>query len=251
MNDTSVFDDGHSHASSSSIARDSTASRVADLVRARIIDGELLPGAKLSQERVQEALGVSRSTLREALQLLIRERLLVHELSRGVFVRQLTMEDISDLYRVRRIVECAALQRIEAIRPAGLRALQTAIEDGQTAALGQQWGRVAAASIRFHEALVALAGSPRLDSLITEILAEFRLAYAYMHDTQTFHTRFLERHSAIADAVGSGDPELAASLLDTYLADAEQEVIANYRPLGGARSEPRGRGPVARSSDDP
>jgi len=204
-------------------------------VRARIIDGELLPGAKLSQERVQEALGVSRSTLREALQLLIRERLLVHEFGRGVFVRQLSMEDISDLYRVRRIVECAALQRIEIIRPAGLRAVQAAIEDGQAAVVEQQWGRVAAASIRFHEALVALAGSQRLNSLITEVLAEFRLAYAFMHDTQDFHTRFLKRHTHIADAVGSGNPELAASLLDAYLAEAEHEVIASFQPA--ARSK--------------
>jgi DNA-binding GntR family transcriptional regulator len=209
--------------------RDSTASRVADMVRARVIDGELLPGAKLSQERVQEALGVSRSTLREALQLLIRERLLVHHLGRGVFVRELSMADISDLYRVRRIVECAALQRIEVIHPTGLRALRAAIEDGRAAAAEQRWGHVAAASIRFHEALVALAGSERLDEMVREVLAEFRLAYAFMHDTQAFHARFLQRHTGIADAVGSGDLELAASLLDSYLADAEREVLASYR----------------------
>lgn len=219
--------------------QDSTASRVADTVRARIIDGELLPGAKLSQERVQEALGVSRSTLREALQMLIHERLLVHQLGRGVFVRQLSMADISDLYRVRRIVECAALQRIEVIRPTGLRALHIAIEDGQGAAAEQRWGHVASASIRFHKALVALAGSRRLDDLISEVLAEFRLAYAFMHDTQAFHARFLARHTGIAEAVGSGDLELAASLLDSYLADAEREVLASYRPQSSRRRRPR------------
>jgi DNA-binding GntR family transcriptional regulator len=220
---------------------DSTVSRVADTVRARIIDGDLLPGAKLSQERVQDALGVSRSTLREALQVLIRERLLDHELGRGVFVRQLTMADIADLYRVRRIVECAALQHIEVIRPAGLRALRAAIDEGRAAAAEQQWGQVAAASIRFHTALVALAGSPRLDALITGVLAEFRLAYAFMHDTQAFHAGFLERHAGIADAIGAGDPELAASLLDTYLADAEREVLASYRPQRArGRRRPRG-----------
>lgn len=222
----------------SDTARDSTASRVADGVRARIIDGDLLPGAKLSQERVQEALGVSRSTLREALQLLIRERLLVHELGRGVFVRELTSADISDLYRVRRIVECAAVQRIEVIRPAGLRALRVAIADGRAAAADQQWGRVAAASIRFHEALVALAGSRRLDDMITAVLAEFRLAYAFMDDPHVFHAGFLERHPPIADAIGAGDPERAAVLLDGYLADAEREVLARYRPRGPRRRRP-------------
>jgi len=218
------------------LVSESTASRVADSLRARIIDGDLPPGAKLSQERVQEALGVSRGTLREALQLLIRERLLVHELSRGVFVRQLSMRDISDLYRVRRIVECAAVRAVEVMRPEGLRRLRAAIEDGHAAADAGAWDRVAAASIRFHEALVALAGSRRLDSMVTQLLAEFRLAYAYMHDTQAFHVEFLHRHTAIAEAVRSGDLEAAADLLDTYLHDAEAAVLASYRPLRNRRT---------------
>jgi DNA-binding GntR family transcriptional regulator len=225
------FDDETLHAERAQLARNSTASRVADALRARIIDGDLLPGVKLSQERVQDALGVSRSTLREAFQLLIRERLLVHELSRGVFVRQLTMQDISDLYRVRRIVECAAVRSVEVMKPTGLRRLMAAIEDGHAAAEVQQWGQVAAASIRFHEALVALAGSQRLDSLVAEVLAEFRLAYAFMHDPQVFHAHFLERHTGIADAVRSGDLDGAADLLDAYLREAESQVLARYQPL--------------------
>jgi DNA-binding GntR family transcriptional regulator len=220
---------------------ESTASRVADSLRARIIDGDLPPGAKLSQERVQEALGVSRSTLREALQLLIRERLLVHQLSRGVFVRQLSMQDISDLYRVRRVVECAAVRAVEVMRPEGLRRLRAAIEDGHAAADAGEWEHVAAASIRFHEALVALAGSQRLDSMVTQLLAEFRLAYAYMRDTQAFHTEFLRRHTPIAEAVRSGDLEGAAELLDAYLRDAEAAVLAGYRPQPSARRTPARR----------
>lgn len=226
------FEDEQLRAAGSQLARESAASRVADVLRARIIDGDLLPGAKLSQERVQDALGVSRSTLREAFQLLIRERLLVHELSRGVFVRRLAPQDISDLYRVRRVMECAAVRAVEVMTPAGLRRVGAAIEDGQVAATAGSWGQVAAASIRFHEALVALAGSPRLDTLISEVLAEFRLAYAVMHDTQAFHQHFLERHSAIADATRTGDLERAASLLDVYLRDAEQQVLRSYHPSG-------------------
>ena len=224
--------------------RESAASRVADALRARIIDGELLPGAKLSQERVQDQFGVSRSTLREALQLLVRERLLVHELSRGVFVRRLTSDDISDLYRVRRITECAALRAVEVMSPAGLRRMMAAIEDGRAAAAAEEWGRVAAASIRFHEALVALAGSPRLDSVITQVLAEFRLAYAVMRDTQQFHTRFLARHTDIADAVRSGDLERAATVLDEYLRDAERQVLDSY----AASPQPASRKPPTRQT---
>ena len=210
------------------LVRDSAVTRVADALRTRIIEGELLPGAKLSQERVQDALGVSRGTLREALQVLVRERLLVHELSRGVFVRRLSLADVADLYAVRRVVECAALRSVTAMTPDGLRRLRAAIEDGQAAAAAGRWDLGAAARIRFHEGLVALAGSPRLDALVSGVLAEFRLAYGLMHDPQAFHVRFLGLHEDIARAVSDGDLERAAVLLEDYLREAERQVVAHY-----------------------
>ncbi|MDJ1136982.1 GntR family transcriptional regulator [Streptomyces iconiensis] len=205
-----------------------TASRVADELRAQIVAGELKPGTRLSEERVREAQGVSRSTLREAFQRLIRERLLVHELSRGVFVRQLSRRDVADLYEVRRIVECAAVRHIRTLTPSGLRRLAAAISEGRDAAAEQRWDAVAAASIRFHEALVALAGSERLSSMMAGVLAEFRLAYAHMGDTRVFHAAFLERNREIAEALRDGDIEDAATRLDTYLTDSEQALLNDY-----------------------
>lgn len=205
-----------------------TASRVADALRTQIVSGELKPGTRLSEERVREAHGVSRSTLREAYQRLIRERLLVHELSRGVFVRQLSQEDVSDLYAVRRIVECAAVRSIVSFSPAGLRRLSDAIADGVAAAEESRWDAVAAASIRFHEALVAMAGSKRLNEMMSRVLAEFRLAYAQMQDTQVFHAAYLERNQEIADTLRSGDVEKAAVLLETYLWDSEEALLSGY-----------------------
>jgi DNA-binding GntR family transcriptional regulator len=205
-----------------------TASRVADALRTQIVSGELKPGTRLSEERVREAHGVSRSTLREAYQRLIRERLLVHELSRGVFVRQLSQEDVSDLYAVRRIVECAAVRSIVSFSPAGLRRLADAIADGVSAAEESRWDAVAAASIRFHEALVAMAGSKRLNEMMSRVLAEFRLAYAQMRDTQVFHAAYLERNQEIADTLRSGDVEKAAVLLETYLWDSEEALLSGY-----------------------
>jgi DNA-binding GntR family transcriptional regulator len=204
------------------------ASRVADSLRAQINSGELAPGQQLSEERVREAHGVSRSTLREAFQLLIRERLLVHELSRGVFVRQLSRRDVSDLYEVRRIVECAALRHIRVLTPAGLRRLSAAITEGRSAAGEQRWDAVAEASIRFHEALVSLAGSERLDAMMSAVLAEFRLAYAQMGDTQVFHAGFLKRNGAIADTLRSGDIEGAAQALEKYLEDSEKVLLEQF-----------------------
>ncbi|WP_316745517.1 GntR family transcriptional regulator [Streptomyces sp. MK7] len=205
-----------------------TASRVADALRAQIVSGELKPGTRLSEEQVRKVHGVSRSTLREAYQRLIRERLLVHELSRGVFVRQLSREDVADLYQVRRIVECAAIRSIRTLTPSGLRRLSATISDGRAAAEESRWDAVAAASIRFHEALVALAGSDRLDTMMSGVLAEFRLAYAHMSDTRVYHAAYLDRNREIAEALRSGNIEEAATLLETYLTDSEAALLEDY-----------------------
>jgi DNA-binding GntR family transcriptional regulator len=205
-----------------------TASRVADALRAQIVSGELQPGTRLSEERMRKLHGVSRSTLREAYQRLIRERLLVHELSRGVFVRRLSREDVADLYRVRRIVECAAVRAIRTLTPAGLRRLSASIADGRAAAQESRWDAVAAASIRFHEALVVLAGSERLDAMMSGVLAEFRLAYAHMSDTRVYHAAYLDKNEEIAQALRSGDIEEAAALLETYLTDSETALLEDY-----------------------
>src|SRR6478672_11081876 len=94
------------------IDRSSTAERVADVLRRRITEGDLPPRTHLSEEQLIVVLRVSRNTLREAFRLLSHEGLLVHELHRGVFVRQLTEDDLVDLYRLRRIVECNVVRSI-------------------------------------------------------------------------------------------------------------------------------------------
>ncbi|MYU22638.1 GntR family transcriptional regulator [Streptomyces sp. SID8352] len=201
------------------------AMRVADLLRAEIRAGTLRPGQRLSEEHFRARYGVSRSSLREAFRLLVRDRLLVHELSRGVFVREPTRAELRDLYRVRRVIECAALRQVETLTPVLLRQLAEAIEEGKRAAGEGQWELVASASIRFHQTLVALAGSERLNEIMDGVLAEHRLAYALMKDTQVFHLGFLNRHEAIADTLRAGDLDGAAALLDQYLRDSERAVL--------------------------
>ena len=87
----------------------SIAERVADVLRDRITEGFFQPGARLSEEAIGGELKISRNTLREAFRLLTHERLLLHEPYRGVSVRVLSAEDVVDLYRVRKVIECGAV----------------------------------------------------------------------------------------------------------------------------------------------
>jgi len=210
------------------LQRSSTAERVALILRERITDGTLQPGSRLPEDALGTALGVSRNTLREAFRLLIHERLVVAELNRGAFVRRLTSEDVVDLYRVRRLVECAALRSFSGGDDAGLDALRRAVDEGRIAAKEDRWPEVATANLHFHQAIVALAGSTRLDEYMRQVSAELRLAFHVMQHPRLFHEPYLGRNGEILERLEAGDVTAAADLLVGYLQDAERQVVAGY-----------------------
>nr|WP_206442007.1 GntR family transcriptional regulator [Streptomyces boncukensis] len=209
------------------LGRTSTAERVADILRTRITEGAFGPGARLSEEEICGALRISRNTLRETFRLLTHERLVVHRLNRGVFVRVLTVEDLEDIYRVRSLIECAALRALGA-PPYPLDALRQAVDAGARAAAEARWRDLGTANIRFHQGIVELACSPRTDALMRGILAELRLAFHVMDDPRRFHEPYLGRNRRILDTLAAGDAPAAERLLAAYLADSRRQLAEGY-----------------------
>ncbi|MGW8768118.1 GntR family transcriptional regulator [Streptomyces sp. NPDC055815] len=209
------------------LGRTSTAERVADILRTRIAEGYFPPGSRLSEESIGGALGVSRNTLREAFRLLTHERLLVHELNRGVFVRVLAVGDVDDIYRTRRLVECAVVRGLGR-PPFAVDGLAAAVAEGEAAARADDWTGVSTANIHFHRELVALAGSARTDELMRGVLAELRLAFHVVDDPRALHEPYLRRNREILDALRAGERASAERLLARYLDDSRTRVAAAY-----------------------
>ncbi|WP_405971020.1 GntR family transcriptional regulator [Streptomyces sp. NBC_00988] len=214
------------------LGRTSTAERVSDILRSRIADGYFPPGTRLSEDSIGGALGVSRNTLREAFRLLTHERLLVHELNRGVFVRVLSVEDVEDIYRTRRLVECAVVRGLGE-PPYALERLAAAVTEGQLASVEDDWKGVGTANIHFHRELVALAGSARTDELMRSVFAELRLAFHLVDDPKALHEPYLQRNRLILQALQANDPAEAEKLLAVYLDDSLERVVDAYRSRVG------------------
>ncbi|RLL66020.1 GntR family transcriptional regulator [Streptomyces sp. Z26] len=218
------------------LGRTSTAERVAAILRGRITEGLFRPGVRLSEERIGGALGVSRNTLRESFRLLTHERLLVHRLNRGTFVRVLDVADIQDIYRARRLVECAAVRGLGA-PPYVLDDVRAAVETGERAAARADWQELGTANIRFHQAVAGLAGSVRVDDMMRGVLAELRLAFHVMADPRRFYEPYLSRNRQILDALDAGDAEGAERMLGFYLEDSRRQLVEAYpaEPESAAR----------------
>lgn len=209
------------------LGRTSTVERLADILRARITEGYFTPGERLAEDSIGTALGVSRNTVREAFRLLTHERLLVHELNRGVFVRKLTVDDLVDLYRVRKLLECGAVRGLNGPPECG--SLAAAVKQGEEAVRARDWRGLGTANMLFHQGIIALAGSKRMDELMRGVLAELRLHFHSMNDPRRLHEPYLDRNREILSVIETGDGPAAERLLHKYLEDSEHQLVEAYQ----------------------
>jgi DNA-binding GntR family transcriptional regulator len=200
-----------------------TSTWVAAQLRQRIANGQLAPGAKLAEEALREALGVSRNTLREAFATLHAERVVTRIPNRGVFVSHPTADDIREIYRVRRLVEPASLLWSP---PAPTEPLAAIVREARRAADAGDVPAMANANQEFHRALISRAGSERLDGFMEQILAEMRLVFATMGSDPRFHAPYVEDNARIVELLKEGRASDAAELMADYLDRAERQLLA-------------------------
>jgi DNA-binding GntR family transcriptional regulator len=197
------------------------ADRVADELRLQLAEGILLPGARLTESTIAEDLGVSRNTVREAFAELASERLVVRQPNRGVFVASLGAGDIHDVYTVRRVLELSAIRGGGS--PETVAAVRAAVEEGKLAAAANDDEGLGNANQHFHGAIVALAGSRRLNTIMSQVLAEMRLFFHKATVDAHFYSGYLKDNEEICAALEAGDLDLAATLLEAYLDRSEEK----------------------------
>jgi DNA-binding GntR family transcriptional regulator len=203
------------------VAVPSVADRVADELRLQLAEGVLLPGARLTESTIAEDLGVSRNTVREAFAELASERLVIRHPNRGVFVASLEAGDIHDVYTVRRTIEVSAIRGGGS--PEAVAAVRAAVEEGKLAAAANDDEGLGTANQHFHGAIVALAGSRRLNTIMSQVLAEMRLFFHKATMDAHFYSGYLKDNEEICEALEAGELERAAELLLAYLDRSEEK----------------------------
>ena len=198
---------------------------IAQALRQKIIAGELLPGARLSERELNSQLDISRNTLREVFRLLTQEGLLRYQPNRGVCVAVPTDADIIDIYRIRRLIECDALRNAYPYHPA-ITMMERAVNEARRALREENWGEVGTANMQFHAAIVALSDSERLMRLYQHISAELRLAFGQLADKEMLHSPYVEKNAGIILLLKAGENGNAAATLETYLNISERTILA-------------------------
>ncbi len=210
------------------VDRESTPSIIARKLRNAIERGKLAPGTQLAEAELARELGVSRGPLREAMQRLTQEGLLLSIRNRGLFVVELTEDDMRDIYTARTAVERAAAEQVILRDPPGAAAqlgvvidrMACAAKKGNTAGIGD-------ADLEFHEVLVRLSQSPRLIRMHQTLLTESRMCVIALEGAYPEADRRVPEHQEIADAIAAGDPKTVDRLLVAHQNDA----VARLAPL--------------------
>jgi DNA-binding GntR family transcriptional regulator len=206
------------------LAQESTPSIVADKLRQAIAHGELKPGAQLGEAELARKFGVSRGPLREGMQRLTQEGLLVSIRNRGLFVIDMTPDEIRDMYLAREAIERAAARKIVAgdYEAAGDELL--AIVDKMAAAEGDP-AAVGEIDIAFHERLVELAHSPRLSRMHKTFITETRMCIHALEETYSASEVRVGEHRTLAAAIRAGDHLHVDDLLMAHMDDAVTRLV--------------------------
>jgi len=125
-----------------------------------ILAGELGVGAKLNEVALAERLGVSRGPVREAFRALEESGLVRQEKNRGVFVRQVSIEEADDIYEVRAILDEWAGRRVAQTASAEqVKQLRAVVERMERAASKSDVDAYHVLNLEFHDRLIAYAGN--------------------------------------------------------------------------------------------
>lgn len=202
------------------------ASEVYEAVRAAILEGRYAPGEFVREGQISQALGVSRTPVREAMGRLASEGFLERIPHRGFLLPEEPLENLLQLYPIIASLDLLAgrlaLARLDPQDIAALRETNAALQEARDA---HDVREMIALNNQFHHLFAARSGNPRLSALLNDLRLQLtRLERWYYSDLQKADVSISE-HGAIISAIEEGDHGRALELL-------EHNMAGTYRQLG-------------------
>jgi DNA-binding GntR family transcriptional regulator len=186
-------------------------------LRRAIVDGELRPGQRIAQEQVALRLGMSIAPVREALQVLDQEGQVTYRPRRGYFVTELRIEDLEEIYELRKLLEerlaRAALANVD---ERTLERVSEAAEDCVRAADGGRVGAELEANRRFHFAILERRDSPHTMRVIRRLWDVTEAYRALYYNSPAERQESIAAHERIIEAIEAQDPDRLVAELDAH-----------------------------------
>lgn len=201
-------------------------------LRDAIVNGKIAPGDRLREEILATSMGVSRGPVREAIQKLEREGLVIVHPNRGATVARLSREDLDEVYSLRRSLERLAVR--EAVKKASQEHLDemSGIVDEMIASSAETITGPLAADLdtRFHQTLVESTGHTRLIRCWLDLRPQIHLfLLSRTVANPDFRDYLVKSHSDILAAIKDRDEARALTMIDDHLKGAYVRVNKIYQ----------------------
>ena len=194
-----------------------------------INEGELGPGDKLTEASLADRLGVSRGPVREAFRVLEEAGLVQLEKNRGVYVRQIPLEEALEIFDLRAMIEAHVGSTLAANATeeqlSHLRNLVTQMAQAVKVEDETTYYRL---NVQFHEAMVAYAGNKKLIGMYRKLTRELSLFRRRNFSDHALLITSVNEHRDILDAIGSRNAAKSAEALRQHVLMSRERTIRNY-----------------------
>lgn len=192
--------------------------RVYEWLRDEIIRGSIEAGRFLDEQWVSEAVGVSRTPVREAFHQLAAERFITLLPRKGAQVRTVTSRELEEVYQSRLLIEGQALGVICALERKVPGEMLSLIDQMEAAGDARDWFTVSFLDRRFHRAIVAEADNTVLLELYDTLRSrQQRVAVRALTARPERVETINKQHRALVDAIANHDATTGLQLLKLHL----------------------------------
>jgi DNA-binding GntR family transcriptional regulator len=194
---------------------------VAELLRQRIFARELEAGSWIDELRIAQALGISRTPLREALKVLAAEGLVTMKVRRGAYVTEVSEKDLRDVYHLLSLLESDAARVVASCatdeQMTQIQVLQTALE----AAMNDR-DRFFELNENFHMLLLGIADNRWRDQMVADLRKVMKLNRHHSLFKEGRIAQSLAEHQSIVQALVARQPEQAAQRMSAHFMNGLQ-----------------------------
>jgi len=202
-----------------------------------ILEGEINPGAKLTEAWLSERLGVSRGPIREAFRMLEEAGLVRQEKNRGVFVRDIPLEEALEIYDLRAAMDELIGRRLaETVTPEQMKTVKNLVDRMEAAARAGDADQYHLLNLQFHDTLVGFTGNRKLATVYRKLVKELALFRRRNLLDQTVLPHSAAEHRAILKAIGSGNSEQAGRVMYEHVMESRERAMQGERSRQPARA---------------
>jgi DNA-binding GntR family transcriptional regulator len=196
-------------------------------IRDAVCDGELAPGARITQDEIAERLGVSRQPVVQALVLLKSQGFFREAGRRGLIVTPVSVDMVRAIYELRgSLDETAARLAAERAKPEDLCEGWDILKEGERLAARGDVRDLVKCDMAFHEFVYGLSGNPLIRQALEPHLHHLRRVMMAVVEAASYRTRLWQEHAAILTAIADRASDQAGALSRKHVEAASAEIQA-------------------------